>query len=82
MKNETSPRPGLSSEAEFSVRISSGNPDHHLWWNRGTWWFHGTVHNPNNTKQRLRTGLKTKDVTLARMKRDAILSGRTEVGRL
>lgn len=71
-----------SKTGRFSVRIHTQNPDHHLWWNRGSWWFHGTVHLEDSTKHRVRTGLGTKDIIAARGKRDQILlAGRAEVSR-
>lgn len=61
---------------EFSLRIHPSNPNHHLWWNRGTWWLHATVHLHDNTKSRTRLGLKTKDIELARKKRDLFLKSK------
>ncbi len=55
-------------------RKCSGNPNHHLWSNNGTWWLHYTVHLPDYTKRRVRRSLKTKCVVEARAKRDAVLS--------
>ncbi|MDK2973264.1 MAG: hypothetical protein PWP23_3019 [Candidatus Sumerlaeota bacterium] len=46
------------------------NPNHHLWNNNGTWWFHCTVHRPDYTKERLRWSLETGDLREARARRD------------
>ena len=59
----------------LSLRTHNANPNHHLWWNNGTWWLHATVHRPDYTKQRLRLPLETKHVGLARSRRDAVLGG-------
>lgn len=46
------------------------NPNHHLWNNNGTWWFHCTVHLPNYTKERIRKSLATGDLETAQRRRD------------
>lgn len=66
---------------EISIRILSGNPNHHLWNNNGTWWCHFTIHRPDFTKQRVRMSLDTCNPREARAKRDAILSGNMCGGR-
>jgi hypothetical protein len=48
--------------------------NHHLWNNHGTWWFHGTVHQPDGTSERVRCSLKTTDPSVARRRRDRILT--------
>ncbi len=58
---------------EISIRILSGNPNHHLWNNNGTWWCHYTLHLPDFTKKRVRLSLDTYDPLKARAKRDALL---------
>lgn len=50
------------------------NPNHHLWNNNGTWWFHCTVHRPDYTKERVRSSLATTDLTEAKRRRDRMLS--------
>ncbi len=50
-----------------------GNPDHHLWNNRGTWWCHFTLHRSDYTAERVRVSLKTRDVAEARRRRDVLL---------
>lgn len=67
MKNNT---------AVLSVRVNESNPDHHIFSNNGTWWLHATVHNPDFTKQRVRLSLKTRDVAVARERRDEWLARR------
>lgn len=59
---------------EIAVRVDDNNPNHHLWNNRGTWWCHFTLHRPDYTAERIRVSLKTRDVTLARARRDELLS--------
>ena len=50
------------------------NPNHHLWNNNGTWWFHCTIHRPDYTKERVRRSLGTSDVKTARSRRDEHLA--------
>jgi hypothetical protein len=57
----------------FAIRLNPANPDHHLWNNNGTWWCHYTVHPTPVTKQRIRASLQTKNLTLARLRRDQLL---------
>jgi hypothetical protein len=59
---------------QASVRIWAHNPDHHIYNNNGTWWLHYTAYPTPLTTQRLRRSLKTRDVTLARSRRDAVLA--------
>ena len=59
---------------QASVRIWAHNLDHHLYNNNGTWWLHYTAYPTPLTTQRLRRSLKTRDVTLARSRRDAVLA--------
>jgi hypothetical protein len=63
----------LPAGCVLSLRTHPANRNHHLWWNNGTWWLHATVHRPDYTKQRLRLPLETKNVGLARTRRDAVL---------
>lgn len=53
-----------------SLRISETNPNHHLWNNNGTWFLHYTVYPTPFTKERIRRSLGTKDVKVARERRD------------
>ncbi|MCB2156973.1 hypothetical protein KQI84_19010 [bacterium] len=58
---------------QFEAVIEScrrANPNHHLWNNNGTWWFHCTVHLPNYTKERIRRSLNTDDLEVAKQRRD------------
>jgi len=57
----------------LSVRPRPGNANHHLWNNNGTFWCHLTFHQPDYTKTRLRLSLETKDLTIARQLRDALI---------
>ena len=53
----------------LSIRIDDANPDHHLWRNHGWWWIHYVVHR-GNRKERIRRSLQTRDVAVARRRRD------------
>ncbi len=55
------------------------NPDHNIWNNNGTYWCHYTVHGPNNTAQRVRVSLETKDREEARKRRDDLLKNTTNL---
>ena len=57
-----------------SLRISEANPNHHLWNNNGTWFLHYTVYPTPFTKERIRRSLGTKDVKLARERRDTFFA--------
>lgn len=59
----------------LSRRQKTTGANHHLWNNNGTWWFHGTVHLPDGTAERIRRSLRTRDEAKARQRRDAILVG-------
>ena len=52
------------------IRVDAENPNHHLWDNHGTWFLHYTVHPTPFTKERIRRSLGTKDVLVARERRD------------
>ena len=54
-----------------SLRISEANPNHHLWNNNGTWFLHYTVYPTPFTKERIRRSLGTKDLEVARQRRDS-----------
>ncbi len=56
------------------IRVRAENPNHHLWNNHGTWFLHYTVHPTPFTKERIRRSLGTKDVRVARERRDAFFS--------
>ncbi len=64
--NSLSALPGL--------RVRAENPNHHLWNNHGTWFLHYTVHPTPFTKERIRRSLGTKDVAVARERRDAFFA--------
>ena len=46
------------------------NLNHHIYDNQGTLWLHCTVHRPDYTKHRVRVSLRTKDMAVARRRRD------------
>lgn len=52
------------------LRISDGNPNHHLWNNNGVWWLHYTVYPTAVTAQRIRKSLRTRSLDIARERRD------------
>ncbi|MBI5693037.1 MAG: hypothetical protein HZC55_23420 [Verrucomicrobia bacterium] len=53
------------------IRVSPTNPNHHLWNNHGTWFLHYTIHPTPFTKERIRRSLGTKDLEVARQRRDS-----------
>jgi hypothetical protein len=57
----------------ISRRQKIAGPNHHLWNNHGSWWFHGTEHRPDGTAIRIRRNLRTRDLAKARIIRDRIL---------
>ena len=56
------------------IRVDAENPNHHLWDNHGTWFLHYTVHPTPFTKERIRRSLGTKDVKVARERRDTVFA--------
>lgn len=63
--------PHMSSLAKHpGLRVDAENPNHHLWDNHGTWFLHYTIHPTPFTKERIRRSLGTKDVLVARERRD------------
>ena len=56
------------------IRVRAENPNHHLWNNHGTWFLHYTVHPTSFTKERIRRSLGTKDVNIARERRDTFFA--------
>lgn len=53
--------------------IGVANLNHHLWNNNGTWWFHITIVHRGIRQERLRRSLRTRDVDLARLRRDRFI---------
>ena len=56
------------------IRVRAENENHHLWNNHGTWFLHYTVHPTPFTKERIRRSLGTKDVGVARERRDSFFN--------
>lgn len=56
------------------IRVRADNPNHHLWNNHGTWFLHYTVHPTPFTKERIRRSLGTKDLKIARERRDSFFA--------
>ena len=49
------------------------NENHHLWRNRRTWWTAFTVLLDGHRQERIRRSRGTRDLALARMRRDAMM---------
>ena len=56
------------------IRVRAENPNHHLWNNHGTWFLHYTIHPTPFTKERIRRSLGTKDIAIARERRDTFFA--------
>ncbi len=56
------------------IRVRAENPNHHLWNNHGTWFLPYTIHPTPFTKERIRRSLGTKDLAVARERRDAFFA--------
>ena len=56
------------------IRVRAENENHHLWNNHGTWFLHYTVHPTPFTKERIRRSLGTKDIKIARERRDTFFA--------
>ena len=65
----------------IAVRVNHENPDHHLWDNNGTWFVHYTVHPDALTSERVRRSLRTKDLDVARRRRDSLFTSLGRGGR-
>ena len=71
--NALAPLPG--------IRVRAENPNHHLWNNHGTWFLHYTVHPTPFTKERIRRSLGTKDIRIARERRDSFFANLAETAK-
>ena len=60
------------STPTLSIRVNPENENHHLYNNNGTWFVHYTVYPDHLTAERIRRSLRTKDLTEARDRRDAL----------
>jgi len=56
------------------IRVRAENQNHHLWNNHGTRFLHYTIHPTPFTKERIRRSLGTKDVEVARDRRDSFFA--------
>ena len=63
----------MKDSPALSKQRPTANPNHNLWNNNGTWWLHYTTYPTPVTKERRRCSLKTRNLTVARTKRDYIL---------
>lgn len=79
MSTAKSAADAVAATPSLSIRVDGGNPDHHLFKNRGTWWIHYTEHR-GNKKERKRQSLRTRDVIEARSRRDALFARMRAVG--
>jgi len=65
----------MNTHAELpGIRFPADNPNHHLWNNHGTWFLHYTVYPTPLTKDRIRRSLGTKDLEVARARRDVFFA--------
>ncbi|MEN9361235.1 MAG: hypothetical protein RL095_2770 [Verrucomicrobiota bacterium] len=62
------------SNTVLAIRNETGNKNHHLWNNNGTWFVHYTIYPSGVTKQRIRKSLKTKSEQEARERRDLLFA--------
>jgi len=60
-------------DVQISIRNTSKNPNHHLWNNNGTWYIHYTIFPDDLTAKRIRHSLRTKNLMVARLRRDNVL---------
>jgi len=63
-------------QSKLSVRVNRKNANHHLWNNNGKWWCHLTLHHPDYTSERRRLSLNTRDLDVARQRRDRLFANR------
>jgi hypothetical protein len=61
-------------QSTLSVRVNRKNQNHHLWNNNGKWWCHLTLHHPDYTSERRRLSLNTRDLDVARQRRDRLFA--------
>jgi hypothetical protein len=63
----------LPPRARIAIRVQDGSrEDHHLWNNHGTWFIHFTVYPTPLTKERIRVSTRTRDLVIARARRDEL----------
>ena len=61
-------------QSKLSIRVNRKNANHHLWNNNGKWWCHLTLHHPDYTSERRRLSLNTRDLDVARQRRDRLFA--------
>jgi len=59
---------------KLAIRTNDDNVNHHIWNNHGCYYIHYTIHLPDYTKARRREPLGTRDLEIARLRRDAKLN--------
>ncbi len=58
--------------SKLATKTMGKNRNHHIWINGEIWWCNITIHHGDGTSERRRFSLKTKDVEVARRRRDNI----------
>ena len=61
-------------QSKLSIRVNRKNANHHLWNNNGKWWCHLTLHHPDYTSERRRLSLNTRNLDVARQRRDRLFA--------
>lgn len=74
MRGSKTPAPTPVTSEVLSLRTRTQSGDHHIWSNNGTFWLAFTVHCQDYTKTRIRQSLGTKDIAVARQRRDALFA--------
>ncbi len=59
-------------------RTKATGPDHHIWDNNGTWWAHFSITRRRGPSKRVRLSLCTKNVDVARERRDQLMRARPD----
>ena len=62
------------NQSKLAIRINRKNENHHLWNNNGKWWYHLTLHHPDNSAERRRVPLHTRVITTDRQRRDELFA--------
>ena len=61
-------------QSKLSIRVNRKNSNHHIWNNNGKWWCHLTLHHPDYTSERRRLSLNTRNLDVARQRRDRLFA--------
>ena len=68
-------RPAAPRNGTPLLMRKTNNPNHHISLNNGTYFYALTIFFPDGRKKRVRRSLKTKDVEVARIRRNEIIDG-------